>query len=111
MTPLDNGRHPREARSMALRYRTEYHLGRFGGRVSRTYGGLQALLAIGIDLALSLVFGVIWFALSLAWGILVVTYKFALELLRVPPRAIRWAFGRAPSGPAAKPAWAGIDEL
>ena len=96
---------------MPLHYRTEYHLGRFGGHVARTYGGLQALLAIGIDLILSLVFGVIWFALSLSWGILVVTYRFALELLRVPPRAIRWAFGRARTAPAAKPAWAGIDEL
>ena len=44
---------------MAWTYQVEYRLGTRGGRVTRTYGGVRALLAIGFDLMLGLVFGAI----------------------------------------------------
>jgi hypothetical protein len=44
---------------MAWTYQAEYRLGTRGGRVTRTYGGVRALLAIASDLMLGLVFGAI----------------------------------------------------
>ena len=97
---------------MGLQYRTEYDLGRWGGHVRRSYGGLQALLAIVVDLFLSLVFGVLWFVLSLVWGLLLVTTRFVVELLKVPVRAIRWTLGEVQRiDPQSKPVYAGFDDV
>ncbi|MDG3007689.1 hypothetical protein [Paludisphaera mucosa] len=101
---------------MAFHYTTEYRLGR-RGTVHRTYGGLRALLAIGFDLALALVFGLIEFGLLAAWfGVVAVyrvavwgvatAFKLAVALLGLPLRLARAVSGsgsgsgRAPAKPA-----------
>src|SRR5262249_15112719 len=97
---------------MGLQYRTEYDLGRWGGHVRRSYGGLQAFLAIILDLLLSLVFGVIWFALSLVWGLLLMTVRFVVEVLKAPLRAMRWTLGQVQRiDSQRKPACAGFDDV
>jgi hypothetical protein len=106
---------------MAFHYTTEYRLGR-RGRVSRTYGGLQALIAITFDLALALVFGLIGLGMQAARRCLVAAYRVArwcvmtayrvvVALLGLPLRAIRGLSFASSARTVAKPAWAGLDEL
>jgi hypothetical protein len=98
---------------MALSYQTQYSLGRRGGRVCRTYHGVEAVIAIGVDLGLSLIFALVGFALRLAWYVVVTAVRFAFELVQLPLKALRWTLGRYSYQPAptAKPAWAGANEL
>jgi hypothetical protein len=51
---------------MALYYQTEYRLGRRVGRISRSYTGVHAFLAIVLDLFLGSVFGLVSIVLGLA---------------------------------------------
>lgn len=98
---------------MAIRYTTEYRLGR-RGRVCRTYGGLRALIAIGSDLALGLLFGLILGLLRLVQGsarrCIATACRLGIALCRLPLRVIRAAVASR-GHVAAKPAWASPDEL
>jgi cytochrome c biogenesis protein CcdA len=69
---------------MALIYQTEYHLGP-RGRVTRTYGGLRALIAIGLDLALATVFAVVGLVFALVGGVL----RLAWRIVQVAALAIQ----------------------
>ena len=69
---------------MALIYQTEYHLGR-RGKVTRTYGGVRALVAISADLTLAFVFGVF----GLAFGLVAWTLWLTWRLCRVVLLAVR----------------------
>ena len=110
---------------MALTYQTEYRLGRRGACVTRTYGGVRALVAIAADLTLALifgafalVFGVIGWALWLAWhlcrlvvlalrDVVLTLARFVRDVITLPWRATRPDSRRL----ASKPAWASFDEL
>lgn len=94
---------------MSLYYQTDYRLGRRAGRVCRTYTGVEAAIAIGVDLLLSVVFAVVGFALRLAWQLGGAVMTFAVELVQVPFRTLRWTVGRY--RPASKPVWAGHAEI
>ena len=110
---------------MALTYQTEYRLGLRGTRVTRTYGGVRAFIAIAIDLALALifgafglVFGVIGWALWLAWHLVRLTVLVLRDVVATLARFVRdvitlpWRVGRPASRQlATKPAWAGFQEL
>jgi hypothetical protein len=118
---------------MALHYQTEYRLGR-RGRVSRSYTGFRAFLAIFLDLTFGMVFelvaGVIALALRLValalqlavqifrvhWKILVVTLTMVVYILTTPfallhrvAQRVRWqGFDPNPYpevGPSLKPDW------
>ena len=69
---------------MALIYQTEYHLGR-RGKVTRTYGGLRALVAISADLTLALIFG----AFGLVFGVIGWTLWLTWRLCRLVVLALR----------------------
>lgn len=108
---------------MGLYYQTEYRLGRRGGRVCRTYTGLRAFLAIGVDLVFMLTFefalGLLYFLVrNVVWvggGVLMALFY----ALSVPFRVARWvslklapsAHLRPASGPHLKPAWEGYEEV
>jgi len=110
---------------MALIYQTEYRLGSRRATVTRTYGGFRALVAIGVDLTLALVFGafglvfgVIGWSLRLVWhlfrlvaialrDVVVVLARFVKAVITLPWRVTRPASRQL----AAKPAWAAFDEL
>jgi hypothetical protein len=114
---------------MGFHYHTEFNLGRFGGRGTRTYTGARAALAIAIDLAVSLVFSVFSFAFwvfqlivksltrivefTLRFGVAVgiAVFRVLAALIEAPYRAVRAVAARRPSPRAAKPSWAGADEL
>jgi hypothetical protein len=70
---------------MALTYQTEYRLGRRGTCVTRTYGGVRALVAIAADLTLALIFGVF----GLAFGIVGWSFRLAWHLCRLVVLALR----------------------
>jgi hypothetical protein len=109
---------------MALIYQTEYHLGR-RGKVTRTYGGLRAVVAIAADLTLALIFGVIGLAfglvglaLWLTWrlcrlvvlalrGLVLALAQFVGDVITLPWRLVR----PYPAHRARKPALATFDEL
>jgi|SRR4051812_8595816 len=97
--------------TMGWHYQTEYSLGRRGGRVCRTYSGIEAGVAILVDLFLSLVFALVGFAMRLSWYVAVTVFKFVFELMQLPFKALRWTFGRYGYRPvpSAKPAWAADD--
>jgi hypothetical protein len=69
---------------MALTYQTEYCLGR-GRRVARTYSGVPALVAIGADLTLAMIFGVI----GLVFGVVGWVLWLAWQLCRLVVLALR----------------------
>jgi hypothetical protein len=117
---------------MAWTYQAEYRLGTRGGRVTRTYGGVRALLAIAFDLMLGLVFGAIGLVFrAIGWtGWLVYrvirwTGWLVWNLLRFIAIAIRdilEALGRfvtaaillpwrSPRRLPAKPRWVAFDDL
>jgi hypothetical protein len=110
---------------MALMYQTEYRLWPRGTTVTRTYGGLRALLAIAIDLTLALIFGVfglvfglVGWSLWLVWhlcrlavlavrDVVVTLARFVGDVLTLPWRATRAYSNHS----ANKPALASFDEL
>jgi hypothetical protein len=121
---------------MAWTYQVEYRLGTRGGRVTRTYGGVRALLAIAFDLVLGLVFGAIglvfraigwagWLVYRairwtgwLVWNllrlvviairdILLTLGRFVTAVVMLPWRSSRPAPGRLP----AKSRWVAFDDL
>lgn len=73
---------------MALHYQTEYALGN-RGRVRRTYSGMQALIAIAVDLLLGLFFGLIGLAIRVVGSLLVTTIRAAVAAMRIPLRVAR----------------------
>ncbi len=109
---------------MALIYQTEYHLGR-RRKVTRTYGGLRALVAIAVNLTLALIFGVIGLVfglvgltLRLTWGlcrlVLLALRELFLALVRFvgDVMALPWRLVRPyPALRAKKPALASFEEL
>jgi hypothetical protein len=110
---------------MALIYQTEYRLGPRGTCVTRTYGGVRALVAITTDLFLALVFGIF----ALAFGVVGWSFWLAWHLCRLVVLALRdlivtlarlvrdivtlpWRAGRPDSRQvAAKPSLAAFQEL
>lgn len=97
---------------MGWTYHTQYRLGRRAGRVCRTYEGPQAVVAITIDLMLSLLFGLIGFVVRLAWNISLAAVQFVVELLKLPVRTLRQIVHRSGYRPESKPAtWAMAREL
>lgn len=95
---------------MIFEYKTEYRFGR-RRRVSRTYGGVRALIAIAFDLALGFTFGLIGFGLWLIRHCLVTVYRVAVALVSLPLKAGRAVSDAYPVRKATKPAWASLDEL
>jgi hypothetical protein len=67
---------------MALFYQTEYRMGR-RGRICRTYTGLQALVAIAIDLVFGLLFEFVLIAANLLSRAILLAFHLAVELLRI----------------------------
>ncbi len=108
---------------MALTYQSEYRIGR--RTVTRTYGGARAFVAIGVDLVLGLILGVIGLAVGLvgwtlwlAWRIVVLVALGLLELVSALGRFVRdlialpWRVARRqPAHTMLKPAMASFDEL
>ncbi len=95
---------------MTIEYHTEYRLGR-RGRVCRTYGGIQAMIAIAFDLALGLAFGVIGLVLRLVRSCVVMACRVAVGLVCLPFRAARAVSVACSGRPVAKLAWASYDEF
>lgn len=111
---------------MGVSYQTEYSLGR-RGRISRSYTGLRAVMAIGLDLFLLLTvelgFGLMLLALRLLFRAIVLLVRAMVFLLSLPLRFARWisrlflrpGYAEPSPYPVAglplKPAWAGYDEL
>ena len=89
---------------MALIYQTEYRFGRRGRCITRTYGGVRALVAIAADLTLALIFGVfglafgvvswsIWLAWHLCrlvvlalWDVILTLARFVRDVITLPWR-------------------------
>jgi hypothetical protein len=67
---------------MALHYQTEYRLGR-RGRISRSYTGFQAFVAICLDLVFGLLFEFVATAFALAARLMLLTVRLIVRLLRV----------------------------
>jgi hypothetical protein len=95
---------------MNFHYETELCLGR-RGRVRRRYRGLQALLRIGIDLVLGLIFSAIGLALWLVQCAVVIAFSVAIALVNLPLKLARLIPAPRFNRPAVKPAWAFFDEV
>ena len=95
---------------MTFQYTTEYGLGR-RGRVRRSYGGVQALIAIAFDLALGFTFGLIGLGVWLAGLCVVTVYQISVFLLSLPLGAVRAVTAPHRGRAGAKPACASLDEL
>ena len=67
---------------MALYYQTEYRLGRRYGRITRSYTGFQAFLAIVLDLVFGLFFELITGAIALALRLIYLTLQTGFAVLR-----------------------------
>jgi hypothetical protein len=67
---------------MPLYYQTEYRLGRRIGRISRSYTGVHALLAIVLDMLLGSVFGLFSIVIGLALRIVVVALQASVIVLK-----------------------------
>ena len=67
---------------MALYYQTEYRLGRRHGRITRSYTGFQAFLAIVLDLVFGLFFELITGAIALALRLIHLTLRIGFAVLR-----------------------------
>ncbi len=102
---------------MIFRYETEYCL---GGKtwVCHRYGGLQAIIAIAFDLALSLVFGLVgctlrlvWFSVLMVWFVVTRAVWALAFLLSLPFRLMAAIFAPRTRRPTIKPAWVTLDEL
>jgi hypothetical protein len=66
---------------MALYYQTEYRLGK-RGRISRSYTGLQAFLAIFFDLIFGLIFELVTNVVGLALRLVVMLLQLGFVVLR-----------------------------
>jgi hypothetical protein len=104
---------------MALIYQTEYRLGRRGTCVTRTYGGVRALVAIAADLTLALIFGVFGLAFGIVgwsfrlawhlcrlvvlalWDVILTLARFVRDVLTLPWRLTRHHPGRTAYKPSA----------
>lgn len=95
---------------MTFFYQTEYRLGR-RVRVGRKYAGLRALVAILLDLAAGVTFGIAGLAIGLARLVVRVTCRVVFALLALPFRVARAIVEACRAPAAAKPAWAGAEEL
>lgn len=125
---------------MALYYQTEYRLGRHCGRISRSYTGMHAFLAIVLDLFLGSVFALVAMTIGLAvrltlfalqigvfvvrahWHLLVAVMTMLVYCLTLPFALLHEAVDRRRSaekstdyrfsaGPAPKPEWAWSREI
>ena len=67
---------------MALYYQTEYRLGRGRGRITRSYTGFQAFVAIVLDLVFGLFFELITGAIALALRLIYLTLRIGFAVLR-----------------------------
>jgi hypothetical protein len=67
---------------MALHYQTEYRLGS-RGRISRSYTGVQAFLAICFDLIFGLAFDVVSTVVNLAVRMVVLAGRLVAQILRL----------------------------
>jgi hypothetical protein len=95
---------------MAFMYTTEYRIGP-KRRINRTYTGIQALIAIALDIALGFSFGLIALGLWLVRACVVTACWFAVSLLCLPLRTVRAVFPVHARHGVAKPAWASFEEL
>jgi hypothetical protein len=68
---------------MALYYQTEYRLGRRCGRITRSYTGFQAFLAIVLDLVFGLFFELITGAIGLALRLICLTVQIGFAFVRL----------------------------
>jgi hypothetical protein len=66
---------------MALYYQTEYRLGK-RGRISRSYTGIQAFVAILFDLVFGLVFELVSSVIGLALRLVILVVQLAVVVLR-----------------------------
>jgi hypothetical protein len=114
---------------MPLHYHTEYQLGRWGGHVCRTHQGIQAVLAILVDVGISLVFSIASLVFAATWLVIVSAAKltrfmarvlfelvlavvrFLAEVVQAPVRALKWVTRRATDQAAAKPAFSAFREV
>ncbi|WP_435008289.1 hypothetical protein P12x_005543 [Tundrisphaera lichenicola] len=110
---------------MAWTYQVEYQLGRRGGRVTRTYQGFRAFLAIAFDLTLGLIFGSVGLVFGSIWWsgwlcvqivrlsvvaiveTLMASGRIARSVVLLPGRLVR----STPRSLPAKPAWVAFDDL
>jgi hypothetical protein len=67
---------------VALYYQTEYRLGGRVGRISRSYTGVHALLAIVLDLFLGFVFGLVSIVIGLALRTVVIALQLSVIVLK-----------------------------
>ena len=72
---------------MALYYQTEYRLGGRVGRISRSYTGVHAFLAIVLDLFLGFVFGLVSIVIGLALRTVVIALQLSVTVLKAS-----WSF-------------------
>jgi hypothetical protein len=70
-----------ESVPMALYYQTEYRLGK-RGRISRSYTGIQAFVAILFDLVFGLVFELVTSVISLALRLVILALELGVGVLR-----------------------------
>ncbi|MDR3634652.1 MAG: hypothetical protein P4L84_12675 [Isosphaeraceae bacterium] len=95
---------------MILLYEIEYQLGK-RVRVGRRYAGFRAMVAILLDLAVGLAFGLVGLVIGLARLVLGTACRFTVVLLALPFRAARAVSDACHRGAVAKPCWAGTEEL
>jgi hypothetical protein len=67
---------------MALHYQTEYRLGD-RGRICRSYTGLQAFAAIGLDLVFGALFELVSSAIGLGIRIVALAIRLVVGMLRI----------------------------
>jgi hypothetical protein len=67
---------------VALYYQTEYRLGRRVGRISRSYTGVHAFLAIVLDLFLGSVFGLVSIVIGLALRAVLIAIQLSVIVLK-----------------------------
>ena len=72
---------------MALYYQTEYRLVGRVGRISRSYTGVHAFLAIVLDLFLGFVFGLVSIVIGLALRTVVIALQLSVIVLKAS-----WSF-------------------
>jgi hypothetical protein len=83
MIATSRGAHYREEKpAVALYYETEYRLGRRVGRISRSYTGVHAFLAIVLDLILGSVLGLVSIVIRLSLRAAVLALHVGLIVLK-----------------------------
>jgi hypothetical protein len=85
----------------------------FGFRDSQTFcrrhEGIEALVAISCDSAISFLFFLIGFSIRLAWKLTTTALEFAIRLACVPYRVLKSTCRRYVPRAEKKPAWAGFE--